>query len=176
MSWFKSKIAIFLYKILGFYLVWYLVYNLWLLPAGWLDAAVTTSIAQLSHDLVHLFGYSTYVAGRHLGIAGTVGVIVANGCSGISQTALFIGFMIAYPGRWMPRLVLILAGVVIIYVINVIRITTLTIVVKEWPHMFGFIHHYATTILFYLVIFGLWAIWFNNGNRPLKHILKPSKG
>lgn len=176
MKWLKSDIAKFLYKILGFYLVWFLVYNLWLLPAGWLDAAITKSIAQLSHNVVQLLGYTAFAGGRHVGILGTTGVIVANGCSGISQTGLFIGFMIAYPGRWGPRALLILAGIVLIYIVNVLRIATLVVILKEWPESFSFMHHYATTAVFYVVIFGLWALWFNNGNRKLSHFLQPGKG
>lgn len=172
MKWYKSNIASFLYKILGFYLVWYLVYNLWLLPAGWLDAWVTKDIAWIGYHILNFLGYTAYVSGRNVGIIGTAGVFVANGCSGISQTGLFIGFVFAYPGRWIPRILFIIIGTGIIYLANIIRIVVLAITVAQWPQMFSTVHHYFATAVFYLIIFGLWAIWFNNDNKEMSGLLK----
>lgn len=161
----KSDIAIFLYKAVGIYLLWYCIYDLWLLPAGWLDAWVTTNIAQIGYDILNLIGYQALIEGRHVGIAGTVGILLVDGCSGISQTGLFVGFVVAYPGRWTPRILFIMIGIGIIYVTNIIRIVALAIILKEWPHIFDFTHTFSTTAIFYIIIFGLWMIWVNYGDQ-----------
>lgn len=165
MNWLKSDIAIFLYKVLGIYILWYLIYELWLLPAGWLDEWLCLNVAQMGHDFLQLFGYEAFVNGRHVGVTGTAGVLLINGCSGISAIGLFIGFVVAYPGRWVPRAFFIITGIGIIYLVNVIRIVGLTITLAEWPNLFDFMHDYSSTALFYIVIFGLWMIWANNGGK-----------
>jgi len=168
MKWLKSDIAVFLYKVLGIYILWYFIYELWLLPAGWLDAWLTQNIAQIGHDFLRLFGYPAFVDGRHVGVSGTSGILLVDGCSGISAIGLFIGFVVAYPGRWIARILFIITGIGIIYIVNVIRIVGLTITLAEWPYLFSFMHDYSSTALFYVVIFGLWMIWVNNGGKKTK--------
>lgn len=163
MKWLKSDIAKFFYKVAGIYVVWYLVYEMWLLPDGSLDAWVCTNVAMIGHDLLQFIGYNAFVNGRLVGIAGTDGVLLIDGCSGISSIGLFVGFVIAYPGRWIPRISFIITGIGIIYLANVVRIVTLSVTLAEWPHLFDFMHTYSTTAIFYIIIFGLWMIWANKG-------------
>ncbi len=165
MNWLKSDIAIFLYKVVGIYILWYFIYELWLLPDGRLDAWLCENIAQIGYDLLQVFGYEAFINGRLVGIEGTDGIRLIDGCSGISAIGLFIGFVVAYPGRWIPRINFIVIGIGIIYLVNVVRIVTLAITLAEWPEIFGFMHTYSTTAIFYLVIFGLWMIWANNGSQ-----------
>jgi exosortase/archaeosortase len=127
MKWLKSDIAIFLYKVAGIYILWYLIYELWLLPAGWLDAWLCKNVAGMGYNALHLLGYEAFVNGRHVGVIGTAGVFLVDGCSGITAIGLFIGFVVAYPGRWVPRILFIIAGIIIIYLVNIVRIIGLTI-------------------------------------------------
>src|SRR5699024_5853370 len=98
-----------------------------------------------------VLGYQAYVDGRHVGVYGTSGVLLINGCSGISVIGLFIGFIVAYPGRWVPRIFFIITGIGVIYIVNVIRIVGLTVTLAEWPNLFDFMHDYSSTALFYVV-------------------------
>lgn len=161
MKWLKSDIAVFLYKVVGIYILWYLLYELWLLPDGRLDAWLCSNVAQIGYDLLQVFGYEAFISGRLVGIEGTAGIFLADGCSGISAIGLFVGFVIAYPGRWIPRICFIITGIGIIYLVNVGRIVTLAVTLAEWPGFFDFMHTYSTTAIFYLIIFGLWMIWAN---------------
>lgn len=166
-SWLKSDIAIFLYKVLGIYICWYLIYDLWLLPDGTLDRWLVYNIVDVSSTLLQVFNYDVYWQGRLIGLYGTSGVILVNGCSGISAIGLFVGFVVAYPGRWIPRLSFILVGIGVIYLVNIMRIMGLVITQKNWPGLFNFMHDYSTTAIFYLVIFLLWVIWVNFGNKEV---------
>jgi exosortase/archaeosortase family protein len=156
----------------GIYVLWYLIYELWLLPAGWLDACLCKNIAQIGYHSLHLLGYEAFLNGRHVGVIGTTGIFLVNGCSGITAIGLFIGFVVAYPGRWAPRMLFIIIGIGIIYLVNIIRIIGLTITLAEWPHLFHFMHTYSSTALFYIVIFGLWMIWANYDEKSF--LLKSS--
>jgi exosortase family protein XrtF len=176
MKWLTSHIAIFLYKVLGIYILWYLIYDLWLLPAGWLDVWVCKNVAVAAYHSLEWLGYNAFLNGRHVGVIGTSGVVLANGCSGISAIGLFAGFVAAYPGRWTSRMLFIPVGIGIIYLLNIIRITGLSITLVHWPHLFNFMHDYSSTALFYIAIFALWMIWVNFGEKNLPILQQKKSG
>lgn len=151
-------------KVVGIYIVWYLIYELWLLPDGSLDAWLALNIVDITAGLLNAFDYDVYTAGRLIGMEEAPGILLVDGCTGISAIGLFIGFVIAYPGQWIPRLSYIVIGIGIIYLVNIIRIGVLVVAQVQWPEFFSFTHDYSTTAIFYLVIFALWVIWANIGN------------
>ena len=164
MQWYKSKAGIFLLKVAGIYLLWYFIYELWLLPNGTLDQWVTTNIVSVSAGILEILGYDFYATGRLIGLGESAGIYLVNGCSGISAIGLFIGFVVAYPGAWIPRTAFIFIGIGIIYLVNIIRIIVLTITQVQAPEMFAVTHDYSTTAIFYVVIFVLWMVWANFGD------------
>jgi exosortase/archaeosortase family protein len=166
-KWLQSEIAVFLIKAAIIYIIWYLVYDLWLLPDGRLPQWMAYNIVNVSAGILQFFHYPVYWIGRLIGITGTNGLLLVNGCTGISQMGLFIGFIIAYPGRWVPRICYIILGTGIIYLTNIARIITLALIEKYHPSLFNFTHHYSATAIFYLVIFILWVIWVNLGEGRL---------
>lgn len=165
-KWYKSNVALFLYKAVGIYIIWYLLYDLWLLPDGRLDRWLVYNIVDVSASALQTFGYEVYWSGRLIGLYQTPGVILINGCSGISAIGLFVGFVIAYPGRWIPRICFIVVGIGAIYLVNILRTIVLIITQKYQPAFFDFTHDYSTTTIFYLLIFVLFMIWVNLGGSP----------
>lgn len=164
MGWFTSRVGKFLLKVMGIYFSWYLLYELWLLPDGTIDEWMSLNVASVSAGLLKHLGYEVYSYGRLFGIKEVPGIYIANGCSGFSAMGLFIGFVVAYPGRWIPRAAFILFGVGVLYIVNIARTTTLALTQLYWPEFFDITHNYSTTVLFYLVIFGLWVLWVNYGS------------
>ncbi|MGM0547081.1 MAG: exosortase X [Bacteroidota bacterium] len=165
MEWLKSDVSKFLLKVVGIYLLWYLVYELWLLPYGRLDEWLTTNIVAVSAGILDLAGYDFYAIGRLIGIEDSAGIYLVNGCSGISEIGLFIGLVIAYPGAWVPRIAFIFIGIGIIYLVNIIRIVVLAITQMQAPELFTVSNDYSTMAIFYIVIFMLWVIWANFGDN-----------
>jgi exosortase family protein XrtF len=163
MAFFKSDIAKFLLKVLGIYIVWYMVYELWLLPNGTIDEPLSINIASVSAGILSFFGEPVFLYGRVVGIAGVPGVEIVDGCNGIAAIGLFLGFIYAYPGAWMPRIFFSIFGIAVIYLINVSRIVTLSFIQLYWPRGFGFMHDYSTAAIFYIIIFILWMVWVNYG-------------
>lgn len=163
-SFLQSDIAIFLLKVFCIYLVWYLVYELWLLPNGYLDEPLAKNIASVSSGILSFLGEDVFLYGRVVGIAGAPGVEIVDGCNGIAAIGLFLGFIFAYPGTWMPRIYFSIFGIAVIYLVNVARIVSLSFIQVYWPRGFEFTHDYSTTAIFYIVIFILWMIWANFGD------------
>ncbi len=162
----KSPTLKFVLTALGIFVVWYIVYEKWLLPDGRLDEWLSLNIIGNSAGIIKWLGYDVYTVNRIIGIGEYSGIEVVDGCNGISAIGLFLGFILAFPGPWKNRLSFSIVGIGIIYLINVLRIVTLTITKVEWPAFFNFTHDYSTTTIFYISIFFLWMIWVNYNSLP----------
>lgn len=166
-SFLKSDIAIFLLKVICIYLVWYMVYEVWVLPSGVIDEPLSKNIASVSAGIVHFLGEDVFYYGRVVGIIGTPGGEIVDGCNGIAAIGLFLGFIFAYPGAWMPRIFFSIFGIAVIYLINITRIVVLTFTQFYWPEAYDFMHDYSTTTIFYIAIFILWVVWANFGDPAI---------
>lgn len=140
------------------YLIWFVVYDLWLLPDGRVDTALSVFVAEVSALLLRVFGATVFQEGRIIGLEGHRGLYVEDGCNGLSTLGLFLGFIMAYPGSNRQRAWFIPAGIGVIVVVNIVRIVLLAVVQAHFPAFFDAIHYYAVAP-FYLVVFGLWVLW-----------------
>ena len=179
MKIFQSEIAGFLLKVFAVYVIWYMVYELWIMPNGYIDEPLSRNIVSVSAGILSFFGESVFLYDRVVGITGLRGIEIVDGCNGIAAIGLFLGFIIAYPGKWLPRIYFSIFGILVIYIVNVVRIVTLTYIQAYWPQVFDFAHDYSTTAIFYIIIFILWMIWANygesmSGNKPEKETLTPA--
>lgn len=164
MSFFKSEITKFILKVFVIYIIWYVVYELWILPSGIIDDPLSRNIASISAGILSFFGESVFYFDRVVGLSGTPGIEIVDGCNGIAAIGLFLGFIFAYPGAWVPRLLFSVFGIAVIYITNVVRTVTLSYIQAYWPQAFDFTHDYSTTAIFYIIIFILWVIWANYGD------------
>lgn len=169
MKWpINKSITIFIVKVGVVFALWYLVYELWLLPKGIIDDWLSQNIVRVSGGVLQALGFKAFVMDRVVGIGWQAGIEIVNGCNGIAAIGLFWGFVIAYPGKWADRIAFMIFGMGIIYLVNVFRIIVLVLTQKYWNQFFDITHDYSTTTIFYLVIFLLWVIWANYQDTPGK--------
>ena len=157
----NSPILKFIAKALVIFVIWYMLYELWLLPEGSLDHWLSLNIIGVSAGIIDFLGYDVFTVNRIIGIAEYPGIEIIDGCNGIAAMGLFLGFILAYPGDWKNKASFCFVGIGIIYVVNILRVITLTITQANWPEFFDFTHDYSTTAIFYIVIFVLWMVWVN---------------
>ncbi len=164
----ENKILFFLIKAFGLYLFWYILYDLWLHPKSTLDNIVSENLAYWSSLVLDLGGFRTIdyktVSTDNItviGVDGTHGLWVGDPCNGITLFALFVGFVIAYPGSIKNKLWFIPSGMILIHIINILRIVSLCLIVYYAPNTLAFNHTYTFTILVYACVFGLWLLWAN---------------
>ena len=163
----------FLGKMLAAYGLWYLLYDLWLLPDGRLDAWISGSVAEVSGGLLAALGVDPAVQARVVALPGVPGVRIADGCNGLSTIGLFVGFVVAYPGRWTRRLAFIPLGMAAIYATNVARVAAMAVVQKHWPAAFDPLHGFGLTTIFYVVVFGLWVLCATYGGAEAPEASEP---
>jgi exosortase/archaeosortase family protein len=160
------RITAFVGKVLAFYGLWYVLYDLWLLPDGSIDRWLSLNVASVSGALLDGLGFEVLVDGRALTLPGVRGIRIANGCNGLSTLGLFVGFVLAYPGRARRRLWFLPLGVLAIYATNVARVVVMLLSQKYWPAAFDPLHGFGLTAIFYVVVFALWVLWTNYGGAP----------
>lgn len=149
---------------IGFFVVWYILYELILLPDGKLDLWLSKNIVAVSSGLLNVFA-PAFTLGRVVGLVGTPGIEIVDGCNGIAAMGLFLGFLMGYPGDWKAKGAYALIGILALYLVNVLRIITLAFTQHQFPSLLDFTHTYSTTAIFYIVIFGLWVGWANYGAK-----------
>ncbi len=170
----RSPITKFILKAVGIFALWYVIYELWLLPKGDLDEWLSLNIVAVSDGIIQFFGYETWTMHRIIGIGENAGIQLVDGCTGISAIGLFLGFILAYPGDWKNRISFSLLGIGVIYLVNIFRIVVLVITQEEWIEFFDFTHDYSTTTIFYVVIFILWIIWVHLSENSISSNSKPT--
>lgn len=167
-----SPIHWFLIKAFSLYIFWYLFYELWLHPKGDFDLLVIDNIISISEYLLDLFGFivipDVYDASfRTLGVDGTHGIWIGDSCNGITIFALFTGFIIAFPGKWIRKLIYIPIGILFIHILNILRVMALSLILKYAPETLSFNHSYTFTTIIYAFIFLLWYLWATKYNGEL---------
>lgn len=153
------------------YLGWHLLYTYIIKPHSGLDELVTTNLVKGARFLLDLVGYALQAPDacdrpNSLGIVGGKCLQVGAPCDGVVLFALFVCFVVAFPGTWKRRLWFLPLGIAIIHLSNLIRIAALTAILYHKPSALAFNHDYTFTVFVYGVIFAMWMWWV--GRKGLK--------
>ncbi|MBX2973825.1 MAG: archaeosortase/exosortase family protein [Flavobacteriales bacterium] len=146
------------------YTAWYLLYEFVLHPHGVLDRAAIDSLVWLAGGMLQFMGYELlpdpgFDNNRYLGIQGGSHLWIGDPCNGVSLFAVFLIFLVAYPGPWRHKLWFGAAGLLSIHLINAIRVAVLCIVAAIDYDWFNFNHDYTFYVVVYGWVFLLWAVW-----------------
>lgn len=129
---------------------------------NWVDRVVIDNTLDISSKILMWMGYVTESNGaRMIRIQGTPGLFMGDGCNGISLFALFSIFIIAFPGKIIPKIIFIPAGILLIHCMNILRVVLLAIIETRSYALTEFNHTYTFTIVIYAFIFLLWLFWIN---------------
>ena len=158
----------------GCYAVWYGVYDLWLLPDGRLDAALSARASEWTAGLLRLAGHDATVVGANQVWAGQTGIELVAECNGLAVLSLFVGFVLAYPGRWSRRAWFVPLGIGVIVAVNVVRCAALLLLLSRSETAFEVGHGSGGLLLFYAVVFGLWVVWSRVGGADLEASPSPA--
>ena len=86
-------------------------------------------------------------------------VEIKNNCNAIFEVGLYAAAVWAYPAAWRDRLLGMLLGASVLYVVNVLRLMTLLTVGLLYPPWFEVIHLYVWQTLFLVVAITCWIAW-----------------
>ncbi len=158
------------------FVAWKLLY-LFILPERVLDAPVTNLVARGTTKTLNFFYrpaiYTTTPSTTEVKADGAVYtegdmdifkgdrkvLIIADVCNGLELIALYIGFIICMPAQVSRKLIFIIGGTMLIYIVNILRCAALVQIYLHYPQYLDFSHHYLFTTIIYVFIFLLWLIF-----------------
>jgi exosortase family protein XrtF len=125
----------------------------------------TNLVARQSETLFEVLGYNAEVV-KHANEASMKIIIenkfvarVVEGCNSISVIILFVSFIIAFADTFKSTVLYILAGSVLIYIVNLIRIVILSIGLYHYPWRRDILHTIIFPLIIYGMVFLLWMLW-----------------
>jgi exosortase family protein XrtF len=88
-------------------------------------------------------------------------VSIEDPCNGLELMILYAGFIICLPALLRDKLIYIIAGIILIHIVNVIRCSGVGYVILNYPAHANFTHHYVFTFIVYGFIMLLWYFFSN---------------
>jgi exosortase/archaeosortase family protein len=137
---------------------------------GWLRFA----LLYCSKIVLSLLGYNTFIYGFYsLRTYNGPGVHLVYSCIGYGIMSFWIAFIFANEARWQKKTKWIVAGLLSIFIINVVRISLLLIAVNnKWPNHFNLDNHTLFNIAAYILIFILIYFFDKSQKNDNKIILE----
>ncbi len=165
MEGFKS-INIFLLKVFGFYLFWfisdeYLSHNFIFYNKVWtfFYHILIVSANHLSVFFLDLVGYDVVHNYRSIAVVGSFGVTIGNYCAGFGLMYGCFALFTSYPAPIKKKLWFVPLSVFLVFLFNIGRVIFLTLNAYYSPkETFNDQHDFFNNII-YILVFVLWVIW-----------------
>lgn len=130
----------------------------------------TNLVAQHCDNLINSLGYQSSIvpheseASLKLIIEGTYIARIVEGCNSISILILFTSFIVAFADNIQSTLMFIIAGSILIYSMNLLRIVLITLAIYHYPAYHEILHTIVFPLIIYGMVFLLWVMWVRRLN------------
>tara|TARA_R110000868_G_scaffold351242_2_gene612538 strand:- start:1069 stop:1524 length:456 start_codon:yes stop_codon:yes gene_type:complete len=132
---------------------------------------ITNLVAKQTENILNVLGYSAEVLAHSdepsmkLFLNGNFTARIIEGCNSISVIILFLSFIVAFSGKLKTTFFYILAGSVLIYVVNLFRIVLLSLGLYHYPEYSEVLHKVVFPGIIYGMVFLLWIFWVNRFSK-----------
>jgi len=153
---------------MGTYLLLSVGYSFYLTISGdgnYFPDFVTNLVALQSATILESVGFTSGLTpdlmekSMLLTIDNSYTVSIVEGCNSISVIILFVAFVIAFAENFKKTVLFILAGAVLIYIVNLLRIAILVVALYKYPQYENVLHSVVFPGIIYSLVFILWMIW-----------------
>jgi exosortase family protein XrtF len=166
----NRRAVLFLVKFIGFYIILNTIYGVFIEFYNPRIDPITYSISRQTELILSAFfeniqlTISEYKPTVALKLNGEIVINVFEGCNSINVMIVFIVFVISFSSikKGVP---FILLGLLLIYIMNLLRVILLFWVAFSYPNSLYFFHKYLFTGIIYIVVFGLWYKWIKISAR-----------
>lgn len=166
----QRSTVLFLVKFFATYFILFVLYSVYLQKTQQKEdvfscSPITTKVAEQTEALLSFFGYNAAHMQHEEEMSvkiifnGHYTARVIEGCNSISIIILFLSFIIAFPGSIRATLLFGLAGSMVIYGVNILRIAVLTVLLYKYPGQQEFLHNLVFPAIIYGMTFLLWVLW-----------------
>ena len=118
----------------------------------------TRGIAWVTYKLMRAVGTPVSLDGVQVSVP-NFAVLIRNNCNAAYEMGLYAAATLAYPAPVSRRTTGVLFGVVVLYVVNLIRVLSLLYTGYLLPGFFEAAHVYVWQVLFLVVVAALWLSW-----------------
>ncbi|HLV38299.1 exosortase family protein XrtF [Xanthomarina sp.] len=135
---------------------------------------MTNLVARQSKELLETLGYDAQViphpkeASMKLIINNKFVARVIEGCNSVSVIILFASFIVAFAGKFKTTFFYLLAGSVLIYIANLVRVVILSVGLYHYPWRKDILHPVIFPAIIYGMVCLLWLFWVNRFSNPTK--------
>ena len=147
-------------------IVWELLYNFVLRPSGIPDDQLTRIVQVGAMKLLSLFYTNIGEDENVIILNGSRAVSIARQCNGLELIVLYLGFIFCLPSNPKRMILFGIIGVLVIYILNIIRTALLAAMYEINHSMTDFAHHYVFKIIIYAVVFLGWVLYMK---KPKQH-------
>lgn len=182
-KWHQVPAAVkqFLLRGLLLLVAWKVIYLGFLLPGRVIDAPLTRDVGIITtyglNWITHSHDYHfKYELGREEDVdLNAVSVMqesvyyhdkkivgVYDGCNALELFVLYAGFIICVPAALKKKLLFITGGVVLIFLVNILRCIGIAYLVQYYPQHADFAHHYVFVFVVYGLIIAMWLAFAGN--------------
>jgi exosortase/archaeosortase family protein len=162
-----NKTMVYGLKITGFYLIGFIIKFISPSFITAINDFLRKSESYLSSSFVNVFGFKTTSQDLSVLKCGIYNkerellLTIIDSCNGLLIFFIYLSIITASFEPWRRILKYAFTGVAIIYTLNVIRISALTIIAIKSPEHLDFNHHYTFTVIVYGIILLLWKKFFD---------------
>ena len=157
------------------FVAWKLLYVLVLLPTGEPDRWLVRVLGESTARTLNLFKGEGHYRVRHVEKPSALEAVgpeswayvyrpghradigIATPCNGLELMVLAVGFILCFEGGgWRRKALYVAASVVVVFAVNVVRCSLLTVVKTDHPVWFEFAHKYLFNLAGYGFVFLIW--------------------
>lgn len=165
-----KKSTLFLVKFFTVYFLLFLLYSFYLnknqqREAVFSCAPLTKSVANQTVRILQFVGFDAQAVQHTKELSVKILINqkytarVIEGCNSVSIIILFIAFIIAFSGKPLATVLFSIAGSLVIYTINLLRIAFLTAMLYKFPNQEVLLHNLIFPAIIYGTTFLLWVLW-----------------
>ena len=145
----------FFFKAIFVYIIWEFAYQFFLKNLT-LDSYLIMNSVKRSKDLLNYFGYDVSSDFNLISINNYRGVLITSECGILPIMGFYIAYIFAYPVKYSIKFFYIIIGIISLQLLNVLRISILTLTMAFFNNYWEFIHRADSYIIFYPIILILW--------------------
>lgn len=125
-----------------------------------LNGLYTKAIIFITAIILDIMGILCTCQGSVITISG-ISLDVKFGCNGLEAVMIYTVGIISFPATWKKKLLGIVAGFIVIQIINIIRIVTLAYSCIYFKTLFEYIHIYIAQGMMIAVALGIYLLWIS---------------
>ncbi|MCX7102821.1 MAG: exosortase family protein XrtM [Methylobacter sp.] len=144
---------------IGFYVL--LDYGYFKIPVDlFINVIYYHGVVTVCADFINIIApLENVVAQQNHLISANANLEIVRGCDGAGVLFLVISAILAFPSKVNRKLIGLLLGIALIYIINLLRISILYFVVAYHPDWFSLIHTYLAPTFMVIVGGSYFALW-----------------